>query len=289
MGWISNEEIIKYYKDYLPGYERVWMNKDNLAMHYGYWTPEVKSHHESLLNMNCLVAEKGRIAKGDVVLDAGCGVGGTAIWLAKEIGCRAVGITICGDHVENCKKNAERKGVSHLTRFEERDFTKTGYPDGAFDVVFGIESVCYANDKRDFIREAYRILRPGGRAIVADGFMGREPLNDREAYAYRNFCESWALPDLAKIDEFRTELRDVGFADIGFMDITENVMPSSVRMHRINLILYPLRLIAQLLRPITGSTKKASGGAVYQRELLTSGIMKYCVFSAEKLLKSRRA
>jgi len=70
------------------------------------------------------------------VLDAGCGVGGSAIWLAREKGAHVTGITITPHQVDAANKNAQRHKVADKVRFERRDFTATGYPDASFDVVW---------------------------------------------------------------------------------------------------------------------------------------------------------
>lgn len=58
-------------------------NYDNLAIHMGYYDDSIESHEESLLRLNEIVFDIAKIGENDLVLDAGCGVGGSSIWLAK--------------------------------------------------------------------------------------------------------------------------------------------------------------------------------------------------------------
>jgi len=107
-------------------------------------------------------------------------VGGAAVFLARSFGCRVHGITLSARQVETCRRNAARYGVDHLTHFDRRDYLATGIADESFDVVWAVESVCYAFDKADFLREAIRLLRPGGRLVLADAIS----LADEEAPDY---------------------------------------------------------------------------------------------------------
>ena len=141
-----------------------------MAMHYGYWDKDTRNLRQSLTNMNVKLAELTGISKDDFVLDAGCGVGGSSIFLAKNFGCKVIGITLSSKQVEAAKMNALNNGISGKATFEINNYSSTNYPDEIFDVVWAIESVCHAAEKADFLREAHRILKKGGRLIMADFF-----------------------------------------------------------------------------------------------------------------------
>src|SRR3989338_7530437 len=88
------KQIIKYYEDTEVDYRWVWDLRRSLALHYGYWDEKVSNYRQALARENEILAEKAGINKEDFILDAGCGVGGSSIFLAKKYGCKVVGITL---------------------------------------------------------------------------------------------------------------------------------------------------------------------------------------------------
>lgn len=76
------------------------------------------------------------------MLDAGCGVGGSSIFLASTLGCRVTGITLSEREVEQATDNAKQKGVAALVDFKAMNYCATNFPDTSFDVVWGCESIC---------------------------------------------------------------------------------------------------------------------------------------------------
>lgn len=155
-------DTARHYDDCYWDYRTAWFDNENLALHYGYWDLHTKTHRQALLNKNRVVCEMAGIGPEQHVLDAGCGIGGSAIWLAKNVGCRVTGITVSVQQVRHARRHAQRHGVAERVDFQVADFCRTPFPDASFDVVWAIESSCYAVDKRDFFREAYRLLRKGG-------------------------------------------------------------------------------------------------------------------------------
>ena len=150
----QNLEVINYYNAVQERYNKFWMNLDNLAIHYGYYDEGVNSHANSLIRMNQFLANKAKIKKTDLILGAGCGVGGSSIWLARNIGSKTIGITLVEKQLDLAKKFAKEKGVEDLVQFKINDFTSTGFEDDIFDVVWAVESVCHTIDKKKFI-ESY--------------------------------------------------------------------------------------------------------------------------------------
>ncbi|MEZ4935052.1 MAG: class I SAM-dependent methyltransferase [Saprospiraceae bacterium] len=90
----SNQDIINYYDHTQPHYRQWWKMEESMGLHYGVWDESVKTLSEAIVNTNAQLAAMGQISQADKVLDAGCGVGGSAIFLAKKYGCEVKGITL---------------------------------------------------------------------------------------------------------------------------------------------------------------------------------------------------
>ena len=89
-----HDRIVQYYQYTENAYKDSWDLNNSLAIHYGYWDEGVKSFPESLLRMNEIMMQTAVIQSTDLVLDAGCGVGGSSIYLASKLGCTVTGITL---------------------------------------------------------------------------------------------------------------------------------------------------------------------------------------------------
>jgi cyclopropane fatty-acyl-phospholipid synthase-like methyltransferase len=151
-----------------------------LQLNLGLWKKGTKNLSQALLNLNQEMAEKAELTAESIVLDAGCGIGGTAIYFAKHYGCKVIGITLAPHQAEKARENATKAGVDKLCTFEVMNFMKTSFDDGSFNVVVGIESICYAEPKIVFIKEAYRLLKKGGKLVVADNLQGKAELSEKE-------------------------------------------------------------------------------------------------------------
>ncbi|HEY6064002.1 MAG TPA: methyltransferase domain-containing protein, partial [Chitinophagaceae bacterium] len=204
-----HKKIIEYYKDTENAYKDSWDLNNSLAIHYGYWDDKVRSFPQSLLRMNEVMMEAAAIKRTDKVLDAGCGVGGSSIFLATALGCPVTGITLCEKQEQQATANAKQKGVEKLVGFRVMDYCDTDFPDASFDVVWGCESICYADDKHRFVKEAYRLLKPGGRLVVADGFVTMSEYNDR--LVIRKWLAGWQVKSLESPSRFNNLLSLEGF------------------------------------------------------------------------------
>jgi tocopherol O-methyltransferase len=279
---MSAEAVIEYYNQCHVDYKILWWSHRNLCIHFGYFDSEHNSHSEALPNMNRFLATRIGVTDEDDVLDAGCGVGGSSIWLAENRGARACGINIQPLHLQLAREEARARGLDHLVRFEERNYCDTGFEDASFDVVWALESVCHCDDKLAFINEAYRVLRPGGRVMVADFFQLEADLDEDEDRRMRLWLDGWALPHLAHVDQFCEGLEDAGFADVSVDDITTNVMRSSRRIYKASRIILPLSKPLELLGV---RTKRQTANVVASRHQYTTicdGLWGYAVFTASK-------
>ncbi len=227
----SNKDIEQYYDLSQTHYKRVWNLQRSRSLHYGYWDNSTKNFHEALLNINKILATKAGIKNENHVLDAGCGIGGSSLWLAKNIGCNVTGISLSAKQVATANKLSVEENLQTLAIFEQQDFTATNYPSESFDVVWAIESVCHAADKSKFIAEAYRLLKKGGRLIMAD-FFKKQNLSGKDAALITQWANGWAIDDFATIEKFTEQLTQAGFTNTTIEDATDKIIPSAKRLYR---------------------------------------------------------
>lgn len=281
MSQSHNDRVNRYYRDSTSFYRWLWGGR-NLSMHYGFWDEDTRNIDDAFVNENRYAAEALNLQGGDSVLDAGCGIGGTAIWLAQNYDCKVTGITITPEHVPLATKYAAKRGVGERCTFEVRDYCDTGLPSESFDKVYGIESICHAEDKSDFAREAFRLLKPGGRLAVCDGFRAKDILTDVQEGYYREMLEGWALSGLASVGSFSDDLAGAGFHNVMFTEATAKIMKSSKEMHDSSVWIHPLVVGAAKVGLTAETNVLAEITCHAQYHLFQDGVTVYGIFTAEK-------
>lgn len=278
----SKKDIERYY-DLSEIHYRVHWNLDkSRSLHYGYWDASTKNFHEALLNINKIIAQHAGITKDHVALDAGCGVGGSALWMAKNIGCKVTGISLSERQIALATASAEKEKLEQLVTFLRKDYTVTGFADNSFDVIWAIESVCYVKDKSEFLREANRILKPGGRLVVVDIFK-KEDAEGKDAEWLRRLAHGWAIEEHSSREKFEKQLTQNGFSIIDIEDASGAIMPSVKRLYTAYYLGWVPTKIYNLFHPnATELAKRNVDTAYYQYKTLKKDLWKYLIFSAEK-------
>jgi ubiquinone/menaquinone biosynthesis C-methylase UbiE len=119
---------------------------------------------------NRALAERAGISTGERVLDAGCGVGGPAIDIARALDVDIDGITISPTQVRIADGLLADAGLDGRVRVQLGDYHELPWPDEAFDVVVFLESAGQSLEQPALFAEVHRVLRPGGAIYVNDAF-----------------------------------------------------------------------------------------------------------------------
>ena len=260
-------------------YNLFWSKNE---VHYGLWEKDTKSLSEAVLNTNIAVSNYLEITENDMVLDAGCGVGGTSIFIAENYGAKVTGITLSNIQIGIAKQNALKSTAAHLIDFSEQDVTRTTFRNNSFSKIFAIESICYVPNKIDFFNEAFRLMKKGGRIAIVDAFLIRTDFNRMEKRIYDNFLKGWALPQLSTRCGFHNDLKEAGFKNIKFYDKRRAVKKSSRRIYRLGIVAYPFTLLLSTMKIISESMHGTIVAAINQKKLLDDNIIMYGVFVAKK-------
>jgi cyclopropane fatty-acyl-phospholipid synthase-like methyltransferase len=213
------QRVVDYYQaTTVPSY-LVWAG-EALALHLGCGDggggDDRKAHEASLLEMNAQLAAAAHVAPGARVLDAGCGVGGSALWLAQERRATVTGVSLDPRQIDLARRFSADRRVAGV-HFECADFTHTTFGPGSFDVVWNLESLCHVADVRGYVSHARALLSPGGRFVCGDFF------RDRGGPDCDAMCEGWALPNLGSAQALARALADAGFEDVRLRDLTAQV------------------------------------------------------------------
>jgi len=271
--------VVTYYRETTADY-RAWSR--NLNMHFGYWRWGVSPFDRERMIDEMTAQVLARLERGGGAVsrlaDLGCGAGAPAAFLLRaRPALRLDGVTLLPEQAALARAGAARAGVHDRASFHAMDYTATRFADGAFDGAMAIESACHAPgaDKAAFVREAARLLAPGGRLVVADGFLksaGRPP--GLATWAIDQVARNWAVPCFANLDAFKRALAANGFTDVDAEEISWRLVPSVAHIPFVTarvLLRYLARrelrigrvrwghVLASLLAPVVGLMRRRFG------------------------------
>lgn len=276
-GQITEQDIIKYYDSCESDYRLLWHLSDQQAMHYGYWHEDTGLLRDALKNMNAFVFSKLEVRDGDRILDAGCGVGGSVLYAAQHWNCEAWGITLSDNQRSKAVQHSKDRKLLGKALFSVQNYCQTKFEDESFDGVYGIESICHANDKSLFFKEAYRLLKPGAGLVVADFFRTEFSRNHPKNKLITKWAESWAIPDFSYRNQFVADAENAGLEPVSDDHITRHIYKSARRLYY---YFFP-GLVCHFLLWCIGMRSRVQGknmwSTYYQYKSLKAGLWEYRV------------
>jgi microcystin synthetase protein McyJ len=191
---------------------------DRPFANYGYWTRPGLSMADASEAMAAFVAGAAGLCAEDRVLDIGCGYGACAVAYAERFGPAAiVGVDVTPTRIEHGREYVAQCGLSEVIDLRLGDATALDFADASFDKVLAIECAFHFDTRRDFLREAGRVLKPGGTLVLTDlipkrgSDIGRYVASENTLAADINMYNPANAYDA---DVYAGYLRESGFADV---------------------------------------------------------------------------
>jgi tocopherol O-methyltransferase len=278
-----NDEVADYYRDTWIDYFLVWMNGDNLALHFGYQDGTSASHSASLFHANKALADAIALKPGERVLDAGCGLGGSSFWLASHRGAVTTGIALGLDQVRSARREAHRRRLSGLTSFLVADFHRLPFADEVFDVVWAQESLCHSAAKSAFFEEAYRVLRCGGRIVISDFFLRSQAISPAHQAILEEWLGGWKIPFLWTAAQHSNAAKTAGFSSLLIKDVTRCTSHSHRRLYNMATLALPAAVVLKRIGIRNGLQHGNVISALRQYQALRSDCWFYAILSAHKV------
>ncbi|KJK82395.1 hypothetical protein H634G_02589 [Metarhizium anisopliae BRIP 53293] len=197
------------------------------SIHLGYWNvPAEEQDVPSAANrMTSQVADRLALMPGQLILDVGCGNGRPALHIATHYDVHIKGITISNYQLELADAMLRDKLTAGSATFEFADAMEPLPFDAAsFDGAYAIEALSHISDKSAALAQVARVLRPGGRLVIADLFVDEDG-GGADSQALARISQAFELPTFCTGEQYQSLIEKAGLAVIDFLDVRDHVRP----------------------------------------------------------------
>jgi SAM-dependent methyltransferase len=169
-----------------------------------------------------------KITSKSHVLEVGCGSGGSALFLARTIGCSLTGIDINESGIRNARRLASENRVGGRAKFQKADGSRRlPFPDGSFDALICNDVMCHIPHRGKVLTEWFRVLIPGARMLFTDAMVISGLISNAEIATRSMIGNYFFLP----VGENERLIRAAGFRLIKSDDLTSACSNTATRWH----------------------------------------------------------
>lgn len=224
-------------KDFYDASSSLWENIWGEHMHHGYYGRNGRNkvpRRQAQIDIIEELLYWGNLHNPETppqnILDVGCGIGGSTLYLAQKFNATAQGVTLSPEQAKRAQERATEVNLGERVQFQVANALNLPFSDESFDLIWSLESGEHFPDKAKFLQEAYRVLKPGGMLLMAtwchrptDSLAGELTADEKQHLAeiYRVYC----LPYVISLPEYRSIAQEVGFQNIIVDDWSQAVDP----------------------------------------------------------------
>ena len=199
--------VAKFWDQISAAWDEIW----GPHIHHGYYTADKVTPLEAQERLIVELSKFAELEDGFRMLDAGCGMGGSSLYLAQKHQAEVIAITLSSRQVEIAQEKVAAAGCSTVEFRVEDALAMSSLDDASFDLVWSLESCEQFFDKPRFLEQALRVLRPSGKLMLATWCSSKETFTDRDATKYKKLCEAFDVPYMPTISTYSQMLKDAGF------------------------------------------------------------------------------
>jgi cyclopropane fatty-acyl-phospholipid synthase-like methyltransferase len=196
-------------------------------LHHGYWsdTSDDESQEDATNRLTDKLSGLLTIRPGDRMLDLGCGIGEPALRLAAAHDIEVVGISISERQISRANDRVAAAGLADRLSFQFADAMDLPFPDESFDIVWALESMHHMPDRWHVLRQAARVLRPGGRMAIGD-FLLVPGADGQKPDAARVHEASKGVLSVVDLEEYLANIHAAGLVPDATEDVSKHTRPS---------------------------------------------------------------
>jgi tocopherol O-methyltransferase len=244
-------------------------------IHHGLWDG-VRTAKDAQVALIQRLATTANIQRGSHVLDVGCGLGGSSIWLVQNLDCSVLGLTISPVQLKIANRRAVRRRVADQVRFQLEDANFLRF-ENSFDCVWVIECSEHLFDKPDFLRRTAASLRKGG-VLALCAWLASDRLTDSGRELVARVCRGMLCPSLGTKDDYCKWITDAGLFLQSAEDLTASVSKTWDVCKRIT----QKPLVRGMLKTAAPDTLEFVSSFADIAEAYSAGAMSYGMFTSVK-------
>ncbi len=266
------QRVRRYYDNNAAAFER--LGQGGASIHRAVWGPGVSTRAAAIHYVDELIlAALPPGVEQPTIVDLGCGLGASLLYLAARIDMKGEGITISPRQAARAATLVSEADASARVRCREGNYLSLPHDlSGTADLTFSIEAFAHSPDADGYFREAARTLRPGGKLIICDDFLtsAAPPRSPRAARWLREFQTGWRVNSLLTVDQVRALASAHGLVLVRDLDLTAHLELRRPRDRWISVLL----ALGGVFRPAGEYWQSLVGGNALQWALI-HGLLSY--------------